>query len=133
MNGHGKSDRLVVPANPPNKAAAAEAGEERRRAKGNTAGKPRPGPSAGTDASSALSSRCSTPSTRWTSGALSPQGASISPLLANVYLHHVLDLWVEWWRRRHAHGDVIIVRWADDFVVGFEHEQDARQFLDELR
>jgi RNA-directed DNA polymerase len=63
----------------------------------------------------------------------SPQGASASPLLANVYLHHVLDLWADWWRRRHAHGDVIIVRWADDFIVGFEHEQDARRFLAELR
>jgi len=50
-----------------------------------------------------------------------------------VYLHHVLDLWAEWWRRRHAHGDVIIVRWADDFIVGFEHEHDALRFLDELR
>jgi RNA-directed DNA polymerase len=63
----------------------------------------------------------------------SPQGASVSPLLANVYLHYVFDLWVDWWRRRHAHGDVIIVRWADDFIVGFEHEEDARRFLDELR
>jgi RNA-directed DNA polymerase len=63
----------------------------------------------------------------------SPQGASVSPLLANLYLHHVLDLWVGWWRRRRAHGDVIIVRWADDFIVGFEHEQDARRFLVELR
>src|SRR4249919_3950716 len=63
----------------------------------------------------------------------SPQGASVSPLLANIYLHYVLDLWVAWWRDRHAHGDVIIVGWADDFVVGFEDEQDARQFLTELR
>src|SRR2546421_1264308 len=63
----------------------------------------------------------------------SPQGASVSPLLANVYLHYVLDVWADWWRRRRAHGDVIIVRWADDFIVGFEHEQDARRFLDELR
>src|SRR3954468_8593031 len=63
----------------------------------------------------------------------SPQGASVSPLLANIYLHYVLDLWVAWWRDHHAHGDVIIVRWADDFVVGFEDEQDARQFLAELR
>src|SRR2546421_5998791 len=63
----------------------------------------------------------------------SPQGASVSPLLSNVYLHYVLDLWVDWWRRRHADGDVIIVRWADDFIVGFEHEQDARRFLAELR
>ena len=63
----------------------------------------------------------------------SPQGASISPLLANLYLHHVFDLWADWWRKRRAHGDVIIVRFADDFIVGFEHEQDARRFLDELR
>src|SRR5215211_1291596 len=63
----------------------------------------------------------------------SPQGASVSPLLANVYLHYVLDLWADWCRRRHAHGDVIIVRWADDFIVGFEHEQDAQQFLADLR
>jgi RNA-directed DNA polymerase len=63
----------------------------------------------------------------------SPQGASVSPLLANVYLHHVLDLWAGWWRRRHAHGDVIIVRWADDFIVGFEHREDAERFLAELR
>jgi RNA-directed DNA polymerase len=62
-----------------------------------------------------------------------PQGASASPLLANVYLHYVLDLWVDWWRRRHAHGDVIIVRFADDFIVGFEYEEDARRFLVELR
>jgi hypothetical protein len=63
----------------------------------------------------------------------SPQGASVSPLLANIYLHYVLDLWVAWWRDRHAHGEVIIVRWADDFVVGFEDERDARRFLTELR
>jgi RNA-directed DNA polymerase len=63
----------------------------------------------------------------------SPQGASISPLLANLYLHHVFDLWVGWWRRQHAHGDVVTVRFADDFIVGFEHEEDARQFLVELR
>jgi group II intron reverse transcriptase/maturase len=62
-----------------------------------------------------------------------PQGASASPLLANVYLHYVFDLWVAWWRRRHAHGDVIIVRFADDFVAGFEYEDDARQFLTDLR
>jgi RNA-directed DNA polymerase len=46
----------------------------------------------------------------------SPQGAPVSPLLANVYLHHVLDLWADWWRKRHARGDVIIVRFADDGV-----------------
>ena len=54
-------------------------------------------------------------------------------MLANVYLHHVLDLWAGWWRRRHAHGDVIIVRRADDFIVGFEHREDAGRFLAELR
>jgi RNA-directed DNA polymerase len=61
------------------------------------------------------------------------QGAVISPLLANVYLHYVLDLWAERWRRREAAGDVIIVRYADDFVIGFEHEDDARRFLDAMR
>ena len=59
----------------------------------------------------------------------SPQGASVSPLLANVYLHYVFDLWADWWRRRYAHGDVIIVRFADDFVVGFQHLGDAKRFL----
>lgn len=62
----------------------------------------------------------------------SPQGASASPLLANVYLHYVFDLWADWWRRHHANGDVIIVRFADDFIVGFQYEEDARRFLDEL-
>ncbi len=62
-----------------------------------------------------------------------PQGASASPLLANVYLHHVFDLWARWWRRRCAHGDVIIVRFADDFVAGFEHQEDAQRFLADLR
>jgi RNA-directed DNA polymerase len=62
-----------------------------------------------------------------------PQGASASPLLANVYLHYVLDLWADWWRKHHAHGDVIIVRWADDFIVGFEHRLDAEKFLAGLR
>jgi RNA-directed DNA polymerase len=71
---------------------------------------------------------------QWTSSEVgSAQGASVSPLLANVYLHYVLDLWADWWRRRRAHGDVIIVRWADDFIVGFEHRGDAERFLDELR
>jgi group II intron reverse transcriptase/maturase len=62
-----------------------------------------------------------------------PQGASASPLLANIYLHYVLDRWVRQWRKRHAHGDVIIVRFADDFVAGFEHKSDAEQFLADLR
>ena len=73
------------------------------------------------------------------------QGSVISPLLANIYLHYVLDLWVERWRRREATGDMIIVRGAcpraaqsadpgaDDLVAGFEHEADARRFLDEMR
>ena len=61
------------------------------------------------------------------------QGAVISPLLANVYLHYVLDLWAERWRRREATGDMIIVRYADDFIVGFQHETDARRFLDTMR
>ena len=57
----------------------------------------------------------------------------ISPLLANVYLHYVLDLWAGRWRRREATGDMIIVRYADDFIVGFQHEEDARHFLDTMR
>ena len=60
------------------------------------------------------------------------QGAVISPLLANIYLHYVLDLWAERFRRREATGDMIIVRYADDFIVGFEHESDARRFLDAM-
>ena len=63
----------------------------------------------------------------------SPQGATVSPLLANIYLHYVLDLWVHQWRRRHARGDLVIVRYADDLVVGFEHEGDGRRFLEDLR
>lgn len=70
----------------------------------------------------------------WTESEVgSPQGASVSPLLANVYLHYVFDLWADWWRRTQASGDVVIVRFADDIVVGFEHEQEARAFLGELR
>jgi len=61
------------------------------------------------------------------------QGAVISPLLANVYLHYALDLWADRWRRREATGDMIIVRYADDFIVGFQHEIDARRFLEALR
>jgi len=62
-----------------------------------------------------------------------PQGAVISPLLANVYLHYVFDLWAQQWRRREATADLIIVRYADDLVVGFEHEADARRFWDAMR
>jgi len=61
------------------------------------------------------------------------QGSVISPLLGNVYLHYVLDLWAKRWRRCEATGDMIIVRYADDVVVGFEHEDDARRFLDAMR
>jgi group II intron reverse transcriptase/maturase len=61
-----------------------------------------------------------------------PQGAPISPLLANVYLHYVLDLWAERWRRRQARGDVVITRYADDFIVGFQHREDAERFQAEL-
>jgi RNA-directed DNA polymerase len=61
------------------------------------------------------------------------QGAVISPLLANIYLHYVLDLWAVRWRQREATGDMIIVRYADDFIIGFQHESDARRFLDEMR
>lgn len=61
------------------------------------------------------------------------QGGSISPLLANVYLHYAFDLWVRRWRRTRAKGDMIVVRYADDFIVGFEHRADAEQFLAELR
>jgi RNA-directed DNA polymerase len=61
------------------------------------------------------------------------QGSVISPLLANVYLHYCFDLWAERWRRREATGDMIIVRFADDIVVGFEHESDARRFWDAMR
>ncbi|MBV9196346.1 MAG: hypothetical protein JO168_19590 [Solirubrobacterales bacterium] len=62
-----------------------------------------------------------------------PQGASASPLLGNVYLHYVFDLWADRWRRRQARGEVIIVRFADDYIVGFERRDDAERFLAELR
>jgi group II intron reverse transcriptase/maturase len=62
-----------------------------------------------------------------------PQGGSASPFLANVYLHYVLDWWAQTWRSRRARGDMIIVRWADDFVVGFQHQGDAKQFQRDLR
>jgi RNA-directed DNA polymerase len=61
------------------------------------------------------------------------QGASVSPLLANVYLHYVLDLWAHQWRQRHSRGDVILTRFADDYIVGFEHQDDAERFLTDLR
>src|SRR6266496_2663116 len=61
------------------------------------------------------------------------QGGSISPLLANLYLHYVFDLWAQRWRRKQAQGDVVVVRFADDFVVGFEEREDAEQFLVAVR
>ena len=61
------------------------------------------------------------------------QGSVISPLLANIYMFYVFDLWADRWRRREAAGDVIIVRYADDFIVGFEHEAEARRFLEAMR
>jgi hypothetical protein len=62
-----------------------------------------------------------------------PQGAVISPLLANVYLHYVFDLWVEAWRKKVARGQVVVVRYADDLVVGFQSKTDAERFLKEFR
>jgi len=62
-----------------------------------------------------------------------PQGGSISPLLANLYLHHVLDVWAQSWRDNRARGEVIIVRYADDFIVGFQYKDDAERFHSELR
>src|SRR5437867_7287271 len=61
-----------------------------------------------------------------------PQGGSASPLLANIYLHYVFDLWVQSWRRTQAHGDVIVVRFADDIVLGFQNKSEAERFHAEL-
>jgi len=61
-----------------------------------------------------------------------PQGAVISPLLANIYLHYVLDLWVQQWRKREAKGEVVIVRYADDFILGFQYREEAERFLKAL-
>jgi RNA-directed DNA polymerase len=62
-----------------------------------------------------------------------PQGSVISPILANLYLHHVLDLWVKAWRKKVAQGEVIVVRYADDAVLGFQHQEDAERFLTQLQ
>jgi group II intron reverse transcriptase/maturase len=62
-----------------------------------------------------------------------PQGAVISPILANIYLHYVFDLWAHAWRRKTASGDVIVIRYADDTIVGFQHEREALAFLRDLR
>ena len=61
------------------------------------------------------------------------QGSVISTLLANVYMHYCFDLWAERWRRQEARGDMIVLRYADDLVIGFEHKDDARRFLDAMR
>ncbi len=71
---------------------------------------------------------------RWSATKVgTPQGAVISPLLANVFLHYVFDLWVQWWRDNHARGDVVVIRYADDFVMGFEHREEAAACLEMLR
>jgi len=62
-----------------------------------------------------------------------PQGSVISPTLANIYLHYVFDLWVDNWRKKYAQGDVIVVRYADDTVLGFQHQAEADRFLEDLR
>jgi len=62
-----------------------------------------------------------------------PQGSVISPLLSNVFLHYVFDLWIEWWRKHRCRGDVVVVRYADDFVIGFESHSEAAACLEELR
>jgi len=61
-----------------------------------------------------------------------PQGSSVSPLLANIYLHYVFDLWANKWRRETARGEVVIIRFCDDFVVGFQHREDAQRFYGDL-
>jgi len=62
-----------------------------------------------------------------------PQGAVISPLLANIYLHYAFDLWGDQWRRKHAQGQVIVVRYADDIVMGFQHKREAERFMAGMR
>ena len=67
--------------------------------------------------------------TRTRSETGTPQGGSASPLLANIYLHYAFDLWVQWWRRTQARGEVIVVRYADDIVTGFQYQSDAERFV----
>jgi group II intron reverse transcriptase/maturase len=62
-----------------------------------------------------------------------PQGSSVSPILANLYLHHVFDLWVQQWRQKHARGEMIVVRYADDLIAGFQYKSDAERFWAEMR
>jgi RNA-directed DNA polymerase len=63
----------------------------------------------------------------------SPQGSVISPLLANIYLHYTFDLWVDMWRKKWAHGEVVVIRYADDVISGFQHQADADRFLENVR
>jgi retron-type reverse transcriptase len=63
----------------------------------------------------------------------SPQGSVISPLLANIYLHYTFDLWVEVWRKKYAQGDVVVVRYADDLILGFQYQAEADRFLENFR
>jgi RNA-directed DNA polymerase len=63
----------------------------------------------------------------------SPQGSVVSPLLANIYLHYAFDLWVNMWREKRAHGEVMVVRYADDIILGFQHQADADRFLENLQ
>jgi RNA-directed DNA polymerase len=63
----------------------------------------------------------------------SPQGSVISPLLANIYLHYAFDLWVNVWRKKWAHGEVVVIRYADDIILGFQHQADADRFLENLQ
>lgn len=62
-----------------------------------------------------------------------PQGGCISPVLANIYLHYVFDLWAHQWRCKYASSDIIVVRFCDDFIVGFHYRRDAEMFLSELK
>ncbi|WP_390623671.1 group II intron reverse transcriptase/maturase [Telmatocola sphagniphila] len=71
---------------------------------------------------------------RWSETKMgTPQGAVVSPLLANLYLHYVFDLWVHQWRQKHAYGDVIVIRYADDFALGFQYRREAERFLFDLK
>ncbi len=129
MNEPGKSDRPVVPEKSPNKAGqpAAEGMEGRGLAKGNPPQQNASRTPGRNDAPSALEDG---KRTRMEEG--TPQGGSASPLLANIYLHYVFDLWAQAWRRKRTQGDMIVVRFADDVVVGFQWESDARRFWGEL-
>jgi RNA-directed DNA polymerase len=145
MNGLGKSDRPVVPEKSLNKTGqpVAEGMEGRGLAKGNLPQQNASRTPSRNDAHSALERvrQAAGKDKKLRFTALlhhirteegTPQGGSASPLLANVYLHYVFDLWVQAWRQKRAHGDVIVVRFADDIVVGFNSKADADQFRAEL-